>query len=85
MRVKKINKQAQEVLDSGEYSRRIVVAATVEPDFSSKELCDGFGVVDPLLVPAKMLLVGEYNKLLEEIMGLSGIELENDTEEDAKN
>lgn len=85
MRVKKINKQAQEVLDSGEYSRRIVVAATVEPDFSSKELCDGFGVVDPLLVPAKMLLVGEYNKLLEEIMGLSGIELENDIEEDAKN
>ena len=35
-----------------------VVAATVEPDFSSKELCDGCGVLDPLLVPGKY---GDYH------------------------
>lgn len=55
----------QEKLDSIVFARRMVVAATVEPDFSSKELCEAYGVMDPLLVPVKMLKSGEYSKLME--------------------
>lgn len=64
------NGQRIESLDSVEYARRTVVAATVEPDFSSKELCDHYGVVSPQLVPGRMLLAGEYNRLMQEITAL---------------
>lgn len=78
----KENGQTVEKLDNVEFSRRMVVAATVEPDFSSKELCDAYGVMDPTLVPGKMLLSGEYSKLMKEISTLSGF---NDIEEELKN
>lgn len=75
----KVDGQRVERLDSVDFSRRMVVAATVEPDFASKEVCDAYGVMDPLLVPGKMLLSGEYAKLVKEIMDLSGFD--NDAEE----
>ena len=78
----KVNGQTMEQLDKVDFSRRMVLAATVEPDFSSKELCDAYGVMDPLLVPGKMLLSGEYSKLMREITVLSGFE---DIEDDIKN
>ena len=70
--------QAIEQLDSVDFTRRMVVAATVEPDFSSKELCDGCGVLDPLLVPGKLLLSGEYARLVKEITKLSGFAEQED-------
>ena len=70
----KVNGQPLEKLDSADYNRRVVVVGTVEPDFQSKEMCDAYGVLDPLLVPGKMLLSGEYAKLGREIMALSGFE-----------
>ena len=78
----KVNGQMVEQLDSTDFSRRMVVAATVEPDFRAKELCDAYGVLDPLLVPGKMLLSGEYAKLLRAITELSGFE---DMEDEVKN
>ena len=78
----KVNGQAVEKLDSVDFSRRMVVAATVEPDFHAKELCDAYGVLDPLLVPGKMLLSGEYAKLLNAITDLSGF---GGVEDDIKN
>lgn len=75
----------RERLDNIEYTRRLLVAATVEPDFTSKELCDAYGVMDPLLVPGKMLLIGEFQKLMEEIMALSGLDDAEDVEAAAKN
>lgn len=68
----KVNGQTVEKLDSVDFSRRMVVAATVEPDFQAKELCDAYGVLDPLQVPGKMLLSGEYAKLMNAITDLSG-------------
>lgn len=79
----KVNGQPVEKLDNVEYSRRVVVAATVTPDFTNEELCRAYGTMDPLEVPGKMLLVGEYNKLSSAIMALSG--LDEDLEEQAKN
>ena len=78
----KVNGQPVEKVDSADYTRRMIVAATVEPDFRSKELCDAYGVLDPLLVPSKMLLSGEYAALGRAIMSLSGF---NSVEEDLKN
>ena len=78
----KVNGQMVEQLDSTDFSRRMVVAAMVEPDFRAKELCDAYGVLDPLMVPGKMLLSGEYAKLLRAITELSGFE---DMEDEVKN
>nr|DAI40721.1 MAG TPA: tail assembly chaperone protein [Caudoviricetes sp.] len=70
--------------DKLKYSRSLIVAATVDPDFSSKEMCDGCGVVSPLLVPEKILFAGEYQKLADAIAEISGIGVDLE-EEAAKN
>lgn len=80
----KINGVWQERLDPVEFNRRMVVAATVEPDFRDKALCEAYGVLDPLLVPGKMLLSGEYTALLDAISKLSGFDKESVADE-AKN
>ena len=80
----KVNGQPVEKLDNADFSRRMVVAATVEPDFSSKEMCDAYGVLDPLLVPGTMLLSGEYGRLMTEITQLSGFG-DDTAEDEAKN
>ena len=82
-RTVKVNGQPVEKLDSLEYGRRMVVAATESPNFASEELCKAYGAMDPLQVPSRMLLVGEYAKLSRAIMELSG--LSDDLEEQAKN
>lgn len=82
-RVEEKNGRRVEWLDSVDFARRLVVASTVSPDFSSKEMCDVYGVVSPLMVPGKMLLSGEYNRLMDEITSLSG--LSSNLEEEVKN
>lgn len=82
-RVEEKNGRRVEYLDSVDFARRLVVASTVSPDFSSKEMCDAYGVVSPQLVPGKMLLSGEYNRLMDEITSLSG--LSSNLEEEVKN
>lgn len=72
-RVEVKNGQYIEHLDNEDFVRRLVVAATVEPDLSSKELCDAYGVVSPKMVAVKMFLAGEFNNLVSEITGLSKV------------
>mgnify|MGYP001100179588 CR=1 FL=1 len=84
MRSAKVNGQPVERLDSIAYSRQLVVAATVEPDFTSEALCRAYGTMDPLEVPGKMLLAGEYACLQREISALSGFDLDG-LEDEAKN
>lgn len=76
-----VNGKIQESIDTIDYARRIVVAATVEPDFTNKEICSAYGVVDPMLVPGKMLLAGEFNKLSQAISELSNISAQEESEE----
>ena len=82
-RTRTVNGTTQEYVDSSVLSKATVLAATVEPDFSSKEVCDAYGVLDPAMVPGKMLLSGEYAKLMQAITDLSGFNL--DAEDEAKN
>ena len=84
MRSAKVNGQPVGRLDRIADSRQLVVAATVEPDFRSEELCKAYNTMDPLEVPGRMLLAGEYGRLSKEIMRLSGF-AEDDLEEQAKN
>lgn len=70
----------QQILDSVEYSRRMIVAATVYPDFTSEELCKHYGVIDPLLVPGKMLTIGEYAILSKDIANLAGLDERTEAE-----
>lgn len=55
-----------------ELGTRMIVEATVYPDFTSSELCEAYGTLDPLEVVSKMLLYGEANKLAAAISKLSG-------------
>lgn len=71
-------------LDSMDYSRRLVVACTVSPDFSDTELCDYYKCIDPLEVPGKMLSAGEHAKLIEAINDLNGFN-DTDLSDEAKN
>lgn len=78
------NGHRMDYLDNVEYNRRVIVAATVFPDFTSKELCDALGVVSPLLAPGKMLRTGEYNRLMDEVASMAGL-MDDDMEEEVKN
>lgn len=78
------NSQRVERLDSVEYAQRLIVAATVSPDFRAKDICEAYGVVSPLMVPGKMLLSGEYNRLMKAITELSEFN-EAAQDEDLKN
>ena len=77
--------QWTEELDRIDYRNRLVIAATVTPDFADAEICAAYGVIDPLEVPAKMLLPGEYNKLFNAIADLNGITDDDELEQEIKN
>ena len=50
-------------------------------------MCEAYGVLDPMMVPGKMLLSGEYSALVGEIMKLNGFDADSllKDEEEAKN
>jgi hypothetical protein len=84
-RPKKVGGVEIEQLDREEYNTRLVLSATVEPDLKSAELCKAYGVIDPLSLPGKLFLSGEYRKLQYRILELNGFKLDDELAEDAKN
>lgn len=74
-------------LDSVRYSRELMVACVVEPNFKDSALCDFYKTLDPLEVPAKMLRAGEYMQISRAISKLNGFDDESneELEEEAKN
>lgn len=81
-RTVRVDGQPVQQVDSAVYNRLLILAGTVEPDFREKELCEAYGVLDPQLVPGKMLFSGEYARLAREIVALSGF---SDLGDDLKN
>ncbi len=81
------DKSGKKTIDTSRYQTSIVIAGTIRPDFTDAELCEGYGVVDPEMVVGKMLYAGEYMKLADEILKLSGLteEAEEEEAEEAKN
>lgn len=82
-RQKKVDGQWQDSIDANELSARTVVEATIFPDFRSAELCEKYGTKDPVQVPGKMLLAGEFARLINAVSKLSGFDKSLD--EEAKN
>lgn len=80
-------KNGKSHLNSSRYQTCLVIAGTAVPDFTSAELCEGYGVIDPEMVVGRMLYAGEYMKLANEILRISGLDDESDAEaeEEAKN
>lgn len=71
-------------LDPIAYQMNIVLYGTVEPLFSSKEICDSFGSPDPLYAIENMLTAGEFAKLANAISNLSGFD-NDEAAREAKN
>lgn len=72
--------------DQAAYTRKMVVECTVEPNFKDSEVCEYYGVIDPLDVPAKMLTIGEYADLQEAILEINDIGNQDERQlEEAKN
>lgn len=81
----KINGQYEDRLDDLAYSRALLIAGTVEPDFRSTQMCEAYGTLNPLEVPGRMLLAGEYRRLSRAIMELSGFNDDDAVIDEAKN
>ena len=73
--------------DTEGYTNALIVECTVQPDFRDSRMCETYGVLDPMLVPGKMLLSGEYSALVGEIMKRNGFDADSllKDEEEAKN
>lgn len=82
-RVYKENGQRMEKLDSVDFGRRMVLEATIFPNFADKALCERYKTLDPAEVPGKMLRAGEYATLLRVIMDFSGFNQDLGAMEDA--
>ena len=86
--IKKNGMTVGQDIDSAQYGKRLVVKSVVEPNFADKDLCQFYGTLDPLEVPNKMLLAGEYAKLVKAINELNDFVTDDnieDAEEVAKN
>jgi hypothetical protein len=86
-RRKLVNGTTTEIFDTSAYTNALIVECTVQPDFQDSRMCEAYGVLDPMLVPGKMLLSGEYSALVGEIMRLNGFDADSllKDEEEAKN
>lgn len=79
------NGKVETTLDAIDYSKRLVLAAVVEPDLRDAELARRYGCIDAADVASNMLLVGEYAKLIDAITAFSGLDDAETMEEEAKN
>lgn len=86
-RRKLVNGSTTEIFDTTGYTNALIVECTVQPDFRDSRMCEAYGVLDPVMVPGKMLLSGEYSALVGEIMKLNGFDADSllKDEEEAKN
>ena len=74
---KKVGGKVVSEVDATEHLNRCLIASIVFPDLTNTELCQRYGTMDPVLLPSRLFLVDEYEKLAKafaEINGLKGDE-----------
>lgn len=82
----KKGKEEREVFDQIGYSHELAACAVVFPDLNDTELQRAYGVLGATKLLKKMLLIGEFATLAEEIRNLSGLDEDiNDDIDEAKN
>lgn len=82
----KRDKKGNETFDRAEYVQAMTASAVVFPDLSNAELQKAYGVLGESVLLQKMLYVGEYAELAQEVQNLSGLDKDiNEDIEEAKN
>lgn len=82
----KKNGQVIETFDRTGYMTAMVAAAVVFPDLKNAELQQAYGVLGEEQLLQKMLLMGEFATLSQEVQKLSGLDEDiNEDIEEAKN
>lgn len=76
----KRSKRGEQEFDRVGYTLDLAVAGVVFPDLNNAELQKGYGVIGAQNLLCKMLYVGEYGRLSQEVQRLSG--LDDDINED---
>lgn len=83
---KKNDKKGTETFDRSEYVSALTATGVVEPDLSNAELQKRYGVLGESALLQKMLYVGEYATLSQEVQELSGLDVDlNEDIEEVKN
>lgn len=83
---KKDKKTSNDTFDQIGYSHELTAAAVVYPNLEDAELQKAYGVLGANKLLKKMLLIGEFATLAEEVRDLSGLEEEtNEDIDEAKN
>ena len=68
------NNEREFRFDSKSYCNRLIVAATVYPNFKNVELQRNWGALNAEDLVCKMLLAGEYARLLTAVKKISGFD-----------
>lgn len=82
----KRTKKGDQEFDRIAYTQELTAMGVVYPDLNNEELQKAYGVIGAVKLMGKMLLVGEYGKLAQEVQRISGLDEDiNDEKEEAKN
>jgi hypothetical protein len=70
---KKVGGKVVSEVDASEHLNRCLIASVVFPDLTNTELCQRYGTMDPVLLPSRLFLVDEYEKLARAFAELNGM------------
>ena len=83
---KQDKKKGTETFNRPEYVQALTASAVVFPDLTNAELQSAYGVLGESALLQKMLYVGEYAELAQQVQALSGLDEDiNETVEEVKN
>lgn len=80
---KRDKKTKQEIFDRTSYTNDLVASAVVYPDLKNAELQKAYGVLGEVELLQKMLIVGEFMRLSEEVQKISGLDIEDEDQVEA--
>jgi len=82
----RLNKKGVEVFDRTEYVHAMVAKAVIAPDLMNAELQDAYGIRGEAELLQKMLFIGEFATLSQEVQTISGLDADiNEDIEEVKN
>lgn len=82
----KRTKKGEQEFDRIGYTLDLAIAGTVYPDLNDSQLQSAYGVIGAQKLLGRMLYVGEYGLLSQEVQRLSGLDIDiNEEIEEAKN
>lgn len=84
-RKERVNGQIITEVDNAKYTKLLVLACVVSPNFKDAEMCDYYKVINPEDVPSRMLSIGEFSRLSDEIMKFNDFDAPEEIEEEVKN